>query len=429
MSQPRVSCPLQLVRTRARGFDRYRPYASAEQFDAVCDRARALRGLRVIEINSTPKGGGVATMLESIIPTLQGLGLDAHWYSMCDVPHFFDVTKKLSDLLQGSPGSLSQAEKDLFCKVNAQLAAQVDKLSPDVLLIHCPQPAGILGMLHHPPSRGSIWRGHIDFAHPCPEALAFLEPFLEPYDLIVLEVPAYCLEGIPPQRQRFVPDAIDPLTRKNKLISREAARRQMAEVGIDISRPVVTQVARFDHRKNPIGVVDAYRRARAAVPNLQLAMLGTFVAQDDPTAEAVYREVKHYVGNDPNVHLYTNPKVIGQPEVDAFQTGSDAILLFSKEEGFGIAATEAMWKCNAVIGSDVAGIRAQIENRVNGFLVSTVDECADRIVELVCDRPLARRIGQRAHETVCAHFLLPRLIDDWLCLFEAVSRPRSAKAA
>ncbi|HVC33417.1 MAG TPA: glycosyltransferase [Chloroflexota bacterium] len=429
MSHDQVSCPLEHVQTCARPFDRYRPYASAKQFDAVLDRARRLKGLRVIEINSTPRGGGVATMLHSILPALQGLGLDARWYSMCDERAFFEMTKQLMDLLQGANGHVTPADRDLYCKVSTQLAAQVDKLSADVLVIHCPQPAAILSLLRRQPSCGSIWRGHIDLAHPNPAALAFLEPFLCPYDLIVLEVRAYCLPGIPSQRQRFVPDAIDPLTTKNKQISRDDARQIMASVGIDISRPVVTQVARFDHRKNPIGVVDAYRLACRSVPGLQLAMLGTLAAQDDPTAEAVYEEVKRYVGNDPNVHLFADPKVIGQPQVDAFQTGSDAILLLSEKEGFGIAATEAMWKFNAVVGTDAPGISAQIDNGVDGFLVSSVDEGADRIVTLVRDRALARQLGQQAHETVCTHFLLPRLIDDWLGLFEGLSRRQAARAA
>jgi len=252
---------------------------------------------------------------------------------------------------------------------------------------------------------------------------------LRPYDRIVLEVPRYHLPGIPLRRQSFVPDAIDPLTIKNRLLGREEARRMMGQVGVDVSRPVIAQVARFDHRKNPIGVVDAYRIARRSVPGLQLAMLGAFEAQDDPTAESVYQDVKRHVDGDPDVHLYTSPKVIGQPQVDAFQTGCDAILLLSRKEGFGIAATEAMWKCNAVIGSAVPGLQAQIENGDDGFLVTSVDECADRIVTLVHDRALAERIGRSARETVRAHFLLPRLIDDWVGIFESLARPHAVRTA
>ncbi len=429
MANAAIECPLKLVPTGTRSFDDYRPYASEEQFDQVRDRAVRLRGLRLIEINSTPRGGGVATMLQSIIPVLTGLGLDVQWYSMCNDRAFFDVTKKLAYLLQGGQGTLTHREVDCYLKTSELLARQVEKIAMDLLLIDDPQPAAIPGHMRRAPDHGSMWHGHIDLSQPNPDALAFFQPLLQPYRLVVLEVEAYRLPGIPEQCQRFIPDAIDPLARKNQQISRQVARRIMARVGMNPAWPAVAQVARFDPWKNPIGVVDAYREARRRIPNLQLALLGTFVAQDDPTAEQEYQKVKQRVGDDPLVHLFTNPKVIGQAEVDAFQTGSDAILLFSCREGFGLAATEAMWKCNAVIAGGVPGLRAQITDGVNGFLVNTVDECADRIVRLVHDRDLAYEIGQRAHQTVCAHFLLPRLIDDWLGIFEEmVTLPRTKAA-
>jgi trehalose synthase len=424
-----VGCPLRRVFTPARSFDRYRPYASSAQYDAVCDRARQLRHLRVVEVNSTPHGGGVATMLHSIIPVLAGLGLDAAWYSMCDEPGFFDLTKHLANLLQGADGRWTTDERDGYLGESQKLAAELDRLSADVLVIHDPQPAAAYELMSRRPSGGAIWRGHIDLHQPNLGALAFFEPLLQPYELVVLEVPADRLPTIPLRRQRFVPDAIDPLVPKNQLISREAARRAMARVGIDINDPVISQVARFDYWKDPIGVVEAYRQARLRIPGLQLALLGTFVAQDDPTAVAEYEKVKRFVGDDPQVHLYTDPKVINQIVVNAFQTGSDAILQLSRREGFGIAATEAMWKFNAVIAGDVPGLRAQITDGVNGYLVTTCEAAADRIERMVQDRLLARRIGEAAHQTVGNHFLLPRLIDDWLGLFQEVVGQRAARAA
>ena len=221
------------------------------------------------------------------------------------------------------------------------LAAQADTLSADLLVIHDPQPAAVPGFLHHAPSRGAIWRAHIDLSQPNPDALTFLAPLLRVYRLIILEVSEYRLPGIPDRCQSIIHDAIDPLTRKNRLIRRETALRIMAQVGMNPSWPTISQIARFDPWKNPIGVVDAYRKARRTIPNLQLAMLGTFVAQDDPTAEQEYEEVKCYVGDDPLVHLFTDPTIIGQPEVGAFQTGSDAVLLFSFRESFGFVGMAA----------------------------------------------------------------------------------------
>lgn len=409
---------LRRVETSPRRFEAYRPYATDEQYDRIHQRARQLRGARIVEVNSTPSGGGVATLLVAVIPVLQGLGLDARWYSMGPLRRFFQVTRKLHDLLQGAPGALTTEETACYCQTNEQLATEIEALAPEVLLIHDPQPAAVPVYLRRRPP-ALIWRGHIDLSQPNPRALAFIEPILHRYDRLALEVADDRLLGIPLDRQRFIPDAIDPLTPKNQLITREAARRIMARVGVPRDVPVVTQVARFDPWKNPIGVVRAYRIARQSIPNLQLAMLGTFSAQDDPTAELVYQEVKRFVGDDPDVHLYTDPRQIGDLEVNAFQTGSEAILQLSRREGFGIAATEAMWKGNVVIGGDVPGLRAQITDGVTGFLVDPddVDGCAGRIVQLVRDRRLARTIGQQAHEHVRAHFLLPRLIDDWLGLY------------
>ncbi|MGH2458814.1 MAG: glycosyltransferase, partial [Chloroflexota bacterium] len=429
MAATSVDDSLELVPVGSRLFSGYRAFATAREYDAVLDRARDLKGLRVVEINSTAEGGGVATMLHSVIPALRGLGLDANWYAMRAGHDFFVVTKVLFDLLQSEPGTLDQADQDLYLKTSEKVGQAISQLDYDVLVIHDPQPLGARAFLTPAPGRGTIWRVHLDLERPNPDALCFLLPFVEKFDLVVLEDPAYRLAGIPMAVQRFVPDAIDPLSRKNRPMSRQQARRIMARVGIDAARPVVSQVARFDPLKNPTGVVEAYRIARRTVPGLQLAMLGTFVARDDPTARQTYECVKQFVGADPDVHLYIDPRVIGPTEVDAFQTGSDVVLLFSVREGFGIAATEAMWKRNAVVAGDVGGLPEQIVDGVTGFLVSTVDECASRIVTLVNDRELARELGDHAHQRVRDHFLLPRLIEDWLGLFAEAARQPQRKAA
>lgn len=429
MSHGHRDVTLEAVPVATRDFEDYRPYAADAQFAAIRDRARRLQGLRVVEVNSTPTGGGVATMLHSVVPALQSLGLDATWFSMRAGRSFFDLTKTLFNLLQGESGSLSLAEMGLYLRVSERIGKALDQVSPDILVIHDPQPLGARRYLTRFPTVGSLWRVHLDLTDPNIEALTFLRPMIELYDRVVLEVPDDQLAILPAAKQRFLPDAIDPLTPKNRLIDRATARQAMARVGIDAGRPVVTQVARFDPLKNPIGVVDAYRTARRAIPGLQLAMLGTFVAQDDPSARGVYERVSQYVGSDPDVHLYTDPKVIGQPEVDAFQSGSDAILQFSRREGFGIAATEAMWKGNVVIAGDVGGLRYQIIDGQSGFLVDGVEACARRIVQVITDRPLAQQIGDAARQRVAQHFLLPRLIDDWLLLFEELVSQRRQRAA
>jgi trehalose synthase len=231
-------------------------------------------------------------------------------------------------------------------------------------------------------------------------------------------MPEYVMAGMPADRVSIFPPAIDPLTAKNAPLPPTTARRILAALGIDTSRPVVSQLSRFDPWKDPQGVIDAYRLAKQRIPELQLALVGALSAQDDPEGASVLNSVRAYAGDDPDIHLFADPQIINFVVVNAFQTASTVIVQKSIREGFGLTVTEAMWKGKPVIGGDCGGIRPQIEDGVTGFLVSSPEECAERIAQLLASPKKARAIGTAARESVRRRFLLPRLTLDYLKLFQ-----------
>jgi trehalose synthase len=243
---------------------------------------------------------------------------------------------------------------------------------------------------------------------------------LQGYDRLVFCLPEYVNGSAPPDKIRFLRPAIDPLSIKNQRLAKAKAKEILAGLCIDPQRPLISQVSRFDPWKDPLGVIDAYRMAKRQIPDLQLALVGVIEAQDDPEAETVLEQAKQYTKGDPDIHLFSDPAQVGHFEVNAFQTASEIVLQKSVREGFGLTVAEAMWKGNPVIGGNCGGIRVQIEDGKNGFLVSTPEECARRVVELIRDEPLRKRMGPAGRETVRRSYLIPRLLRDYLSLIEEV---------
>jgi trehalose synthase len=280
----------------------------------------------------------------------------------------------------------------------------------DVWVIHDPQPLPLRSLVPLPGA--AIWRCHIDCSAPNVCMRDYVMPWVQAYDRAVFSMPAYTLPGLSADQVHTQQPCIDPLTPKNRIMRRREAARILAELEIDPKRPLVTQISRFDPWKNPWQAVDAYRLAKRKVPNLQLALVGVFAANDDPEAPGIYRDVRRYVGNDPDVYLLTDPERVGPRQVSALQTASEIVLQRSTREGFGLTVTEAMWKGRPVIATPVGGIPAQIEHGKTGFLVESADDSARIIVQLLGNPALARRIGRAAHRSVQERYLLPRLLLD-----------------
>ena len=378
-----------------------------------------LRHMRVVHINSTATGGGVAEILQSMTPLMNALGLHTERVVIDGAPEFFQATKRIHNLLQGAEGSLSAAEFEIYFETNQRLADEFRRqgLEADVWFFHDPQVLPLAGMLPLRPAEVRNWVCHIDLTAPNESTINSLLPFTRHYDNLFFSLDDYVPAGLENARVHITPPAIDPISVKNTPMSDRDAASAVAAMGIDPHRPLVTQVSRFDLWKDPIGVVDAYRLAREQVPGLQLAMLGLSQAIDDPEALNVLNAVENHAGGDPDIHLYFYPVDLPgsiDQVVNAFQVASQVVLQKSTREGFGLTVTEAMWKGKPVIGGNVGGIRAQIEDEISGYLVDSPETCARRIVQLMKDAELRQQLGDAAHESVRQKFLLPRLVADYL---------------
>ena len=406
-------------------YDRYMPLAPPETAEELLSIAQELRHLRIVHVNSTAAGGGVAEILQSMTPLMNGLGIAAEWVVIDPPPRFFKVTKQIHNLLQGAEGGLSAEDLELYFRSLREVGREMRRrqLAADVWFLHDPQLLPMARLLPRGFDQTWIWVCHIDLTTPNQEALDTLLPFTKDYDQLVMSLKSYVPNGLDETKSVYIaPPAIDPLTVKNTPLSRDQALKLVAAMGVDPARPLVTQVSRFDLWKDPWGVIDAYRLARRDAPGLQLALLGLSQAKDDPEALEVVAGVTRHAAQDPDIHVYFDPAGLpaGNDEiVNAFQVASDVVLQKSIREGFGLTVAEAMWKGQAVIGGNVGGIRIQIKNGVNGYLVDSPEECASRIVELLKDPGLRSRMGKAAQETVRERFLMPSLALDYLSVVKA----------
>ncbi len=368
-----------------------------------------LRGLTIQNINSTAVGGGVAEILMNMIPLLRQLGVDARWDVIKGDERFFVVTKKFHNALHGVPVEISKAELDLFLDVNRQNAA--DMQFGDIVFVHDPQP---VALVNERPARGRhwIWRCHIDFSQPEQRVWQFLERYVRAYDAAVFSAPAF--GRVLPIRQVLVAPSIDPLSDKNRDLTEAEVDEVFTRFGIDRSRPIVTQVSRFDYLKDPIGVIKAFRIARRRV-DCQLVLAGGG-ATDDPEGPALMQQVEEEAAKDKDIHVLFLPPS-SDIEINALQRGSTVILQKSLREGFGLTVAEALWKSRPVIAGAVGGIPLQIAHKYSGILTHSIEGTAQWIKQLLNDPAYARRLGENGHEHVKNNFLITRHIKDYLLLF------------
>jgi trehalose synthase len=381
--------------------------------------AEPLEGKRVVHLSATAFGGGVAEINYTLVPLMRSAGLDAEWRIIQGEDEFFNVTKKIHNALQGSPVGLTPEDEEVFQRYNALNAEDFDESEYDFVLIHDPQPAA---MIDHFPDRSArwVWRCHIDLSEPNRDVLDVLLPSLARYDAAIFHRPEYvpATEQLP---EAFIwPPAIDPLSPKNMALSHEDAAYIVDQFGIDVERPLLTQVSRFDPWKDPLGVIDAFRLARRDNPGLQLALVGS-MAHDDPEGWEYYNQTVEYAAGDSDIFILSNLNNIGAIEVNAFQVHSAAVLQKSIREGFGLTVTEALWKGRPMVGGRAGGIPSQIQDGETGWLVDSVEECADACREILADPAAAAVRGRKGKEYVRQHFLTPRLLRDWLALFNLLA--------
>ena len=420
---------LQQVDVGRASIDTYEEAAGGEVIEQLKELAEPLRGARLLHLNATPYGGGVAEILRAEIPLLRDLGIEADWRIITGGEAFFRATKAMHNGLQGSTTALTEVDREVYVENNKR-NAQLQEQDYDIYFIHDPQPAGLLEYR----GKGSakwIWRCHIDTSQPNPTVWEFIRPFLRDYDAAVFTLGGFVPPDLPIPRVEIIPPAIDPLSPKNLTITSDLADSVLQWIGIRTSRPLMTQVSRFDPWKDPMGVIRAYRLAKEEIPDLQLALVGS-MALDDPEGWDIYNEISKEGEGDSDLFVFTNLTGVGNIEVNAFQRLADVVVQLSTREGFGLIVSETLWKNTPVIARAVGGIPLQMEGGVGGVLVKTVEECAEQVVRLVRDKRLAVDLGRSGRELVRQRFLLTRMIADELRLYASLlerEQPRPAAAA
>ncbi len=379
---------------------------------------KKLGGLRVVHVNSTRQGGGVAEILDWMVPLMREAGLDATWEVIEGTDDFFEVTKNIHNGLQGRPVDLSHRGWKIFQEVNEM---NMERLRPtltdaDIVVIHDPQPAFLLPLCSERKGKW-VWRGHIDISRPFRPVWKVLRTMLEKYDASIFSMCEFA-QALP-HTQYIVPPSIDPLSPKNRDLDMSELENVRARFGLDPERPLLVQVSRFDRFKDPVGVIQAYRMVRKVLP-VQLVLAGG-TATDDPEGKAVLEDVMEVAEEDPDIHVLNLPPNAHET-INALQRLADIILQKSTREGFGLTVTEGMWKGKPVIGGDTGGIRLQVVNHHTGFLVNTPEGAAHRIRYLLHHQNRISEMGAVAREFVRENFLLTRQLREYLTLFLAIRR-------
>jgi trehalose synthase len=417
---------LQLVNVGHKALRDYATIATRGLMDEIRRLAEPLEGKRVVHLSATAFGGGVAEINYTLIPLMQDAGLEVEWRIIRGQEEFFNVTKTIHNALQGAPEGLSAEDKAIFLRYQELNAAEFEN-DADFVIVHDPQPIGMIGCC--PGSRAQwIWRCHIDLSTPNPDVLDFMVPSLRKYDAAIFHRRQYVPQEVSGLPQSFIwPPAIDPLAPKNMALSAEDAAYIVDQFGIDVERPLLTQVSRFDPWKDPLGVIDAYRQVKAEAPDVQLALVGS-MAHDDPEGWDFYHRTVGYADGDPDIYILSNLNNVGSVEVNAFQVHSAAVLQKSIREGFGLTVSEALWKARPTVAGRVGGIVDQIVDHETGWLVDSPSACAEACLEILDDPLGARRLALRGKEVVRRNFLTPRLLRDWLVLFNRLSGNDTAGA-
>ena len=404
-----------------RSIDDYREYVGSEPVERIIKKAGELAGLRVLHLSSTPYGGGVAELLNALIPLKRSLGLDVHWQVLEPDEDFFTLTKILHNSLQGMGAEWTTEMAEAYIARSRGYAQSV-RGHYDVVVVHDPQPAVIAGLLETQSKRHGawVWRCHLDLTAPDPEALKLMKSLLRHcYECAVFTSPKFVPRGLRVP-SRIIAPSIDPLSPKNMPMDSNVVDDAVARYGVNPKLPLAVQVSRFDPWKDPIGVIEAVEIARETFPDLQLVLIGS-MANDDPEGYHYYQKTAHRAASMRSVVLLTNVDGIGNLGVNAFQRAADVVIQKSTREGFGLTISEALWKSRAVVAGNVGGIPMQIEDGSNGFLVNSVEECAERIVHLLRDPEERERFGREGRVRVTRQFLTTRHLEDYLDLFGRLS--------
>jgi trehalose synthase len=400
--------------------DEYRSIIGQADIDTLRFLAGSLRGKSLKMVNSTAVGGGVAEMLSRLVPLLSELEIQTHWDVITGGNDFFEVTKAFHNALHGAKYELTKAARDIFLQYNEQNRHRMH-FDEDLVVIHDPQPVGLVSSRSESPASW-VWRCHIDLSNPNAEVWEFLRPFVEQFDAAIFSSQSFARQ-LPIPQYLFYP-SIDPLSEKNKELPDSTVQKVCDEFRIDRTRPIVTQVSRFDRLKDPLGVLQAYKLAKKYV-DCQLVLAGGG-ASDDPEGAAVLQEVRNAAGKDADIIILDLPPWCAL-EINAIQRASTVIIQKSIKEGFGLTVTEALWKGKPTIGGAVGGIPNQIIHKLTGVLVHSVEGCAFQIRHLLTHPEFAQHIGANGREHVKENFLITASVKRSLLLFRILEEAKARR--
>ncbi len=389
--------------------ENYTPFVGRGDVEEIKRLADSIWGAKVLHVNSTMVGGGVAEILHRLVPLMNDVGIDTDWQIFKGDENFFRITKKIHNLLHlPSAEGLDSREILTFHDYTCRNLGAIDTSPYDVVFIHDPQPVGLI--IKRGNGQKWIWRCHIDVSTPTESVWRFVQTFSNGYDGSIFHVPEFISADL--EIPAFIiPPSIDPLHDKNRDLEEDFVQSVLSRFGVDPDRPIVAQISRFDRLKDPIGLIRAYRIVRKTL-DCQLLLAGSF-ADDDPEAVQVLEEIYAEIGKDPDIRLLNLP-ANSHLEINAFQRAATVVVQKSVREGFGLVVSEAMWKGKPVIGSYAGGIRRQIINESTGFFVHSIEGSAHRIKQLILNRELLEKMGRNAREQVRHNFLITRHLKDYL---------------
>lgn len=395
----------------------YKNVSGEEVIEQLKQLAAPLRGLKITHVNSTPKGGGVAEILEKLVPMASALGLDVQWKVIEGTPEFYQCTKSFHNAIQGIKNSIPEKLLRHFEEVNKQNAVKLGPLleSSDIVFIHDPQPCPLATYCTERKGKW-IWRCHVDVGQPFRPVWQYLKKFIDKYDAAIFSLPEFVRPMNFPVF--IIPPSIDPLSDKNIPLEQSEIDSVYNLFQLDPKRPILLQVSRFDRFKDPVGVIEAYHLIRKKNPDVQLVLAGG-EAQDDPEGDIVLNEVRLAARGDPDIHILLLPSDAHRT-INALQRAATIVIQKSLKEGFGLTVTEALWKGKPVIGGNAGGIRLQVINSQTGFIVDTPEGAAYHIRNLLQHPEKAQEMGIRGREFVRDKFLLTRLLRDELAVIYSI---------
>ena len=399
--------------------DDYADAVDAETLERIRELAAPLRGSRVLHVNATAYGGGVAELLATHVALLRDLGIEAEWQVIHGSDEFFGVTKLVHNALQGADVEWTDQMERVYLERVLDNALQLEG-DWDYVVMHDPQP---VAMLEYARNKGValastkwVWRCHIDLTDANQTVWKFFQSFVEQYDASVWTMPEFVPASMPRDRTVFAPPCIDPHSVKNLEMPRPFVEEINRQYGVRPHDPLVVQVSRFDPWKDPIGVIDAFRIVREEFPAAQLLLAGS-MATDDPEGFHYWQLADEARAGDPDIHLVSNIQQVGSVQINAFQRAADVVMQKSIREGFGLTVSEAMWKGRPVVGGRCGGITMQIEDGENGYLVDSVEQAAACTADLLRNPTRAEAMGAEGRVHVRDNFLSTRELEDWLRLF------------